>query len=153
MDIHRLAMHVVKTALDGMHMSDINAAHYASMEPGYVISSARYTFSPKDVEAYLAATEDVGDLFGENGIVPPMAVAALPMGAISDSISFPDGAVHVSQQMEFCDEVMVGESVVCTSTLLKKHKRGPFNMLTLGIEVKNETETVVYYGKTSVLLP
>ena len=135
------------------YMSDKNAVDYAKIEPGYIISSAGYTFSPEAVEAYLVATEDAGDLYHSTGTVPAMAVAALSMGAISDSTSFPDGAVHVSQQMEFCSEVKASESVVCTSKLLKKHKRGPFNMLTLGIEAKNKDDVIVYNGKTSVLLP
>jgi len=134
-------------------MPDNNAVDYANIETGYIISSASYTFFPADVEAYLAATEDAGDLYGENSIVPPMAVAALAMGAISDSIAFPDGAVHVSQQMEFCGEVKAKETVVCTSKVLSRRKRGPFNMLVLGIEVKNKSDKIVYNGKTSVLLP
>jgi len=134
-------------------MPDNNAAYYANIEPGYIISSASYTFSPADVEAYLAATEDAGDLYRDTGTVPPMAVAALSMGAISGSIAFPDGAVHVSQQMEFCGAVKKGESVVCTSKVLSRRKRGPFNMLALGIEAKNKDDIVVYSGKTSVLLP
>lgn len=135
------------------YMPDNNAVDYAKIEPGYIISSASYTFSPDDVEAYLTATEDAGDLYRDTGTVPPMAVAALSMGAISDSISFPDGAVHVSQQMEFCGEVKAKETVVCTSKVLSRRRRGPFNMLALGIEVKNASDVVVYYGKTSVLLP
>ena len=135
------------------YMPDNNAVDYANIEPGYIISSASYTFSSADVEAYLAATEDEGELYRENGIVPPMATAALAMGAMSDSISFPDGAVHVSQQMEFCGAVKKGDSVVCTSKVLSRRKRGPFNMLVLGIEAKNKDDTVVYSGKTSVLLP
>jgi len=55
--------------------------------------------------------------------------------------------------MEFCGEVMVGQSVVCTSKVLSRRKRGPFNMLVLGIEVKNKDDIIVYDGKTSVLLP
>jgi len=134
-------------------MPDNNAVDYANIEPGYVISSASYAFSPADVEAYLEATEDAGDLYRDTGTVPPMAVAALSMGAISDSIAFPDGAVHVSQQMEFWGAVMVGDSVVCTSKVLSRRKRGPFNMLALGIESKNKNGVIVYSGKTSVLLP
>ncbi len=134
-------------------MPDNNSVDYANIEPGHVISSASYTFSAKDVEAYLAATADDGALTRDAYTIPPMAVAALAMGAISEDISFPDGAVHVSQQMEFRGAVKVAESVVCTSTVLSRRKRGSFNMLTLGMEVKNETGTVVYYGKTTVLLP
>ncbi|MFC1998250.1 MaoC family dehydratase [Chloroflexota bacterium] len=134
-------------------MSDKNIADYANLEPGYIISSASYTFLPTNVEAYLVATEDAGDLYRDTGLIPPMATAALSMGAISDSISFPDGAVHVSQQMEFCGEVKVGQSVVCTSKVISRRKRGPFNMLVLGIEVKNKDDIIVYDGKTSVLLP
>ena len=135
------------------YMPDNNAVDYANIESGYIISSASYTFSSADVGAYLAATEDEGELYRENGIVPPMATAALAMGAMSDSISFPDGAVHVSQQMEFCGAVKKGDSVVCTSKVLSRRKRGPFNMLVLGIEAKNKDDTVVYSGKTSLLLP
>lgn len=134
-------------------MPDNKSVDYANIEPGYVISSAGYTFSAKDVEAYLAATGDDGSLTHDAYTIPPMAVAALSMGAISEDISFPDGAVHVSQQMEFRGTVKVGESVVCTSTVLTQRRRGSFNMLTLGIEVKNDIEAVVYYGKTTVLLP
>ena len=134
-------------------MPDNKSVDYANIEPGYVISSAIYTFSVKDVEAYLAATGDDGALTRDANTIPPMAVAALSMGAISGDISFPDGAVHVSQQMEFRGAVKVKESVVCTSTVLARRKRGTFNMLTLVIEVKNETGAVVYYGKTTVLLP
>ena len=136
-----------------VYMSDKNTADYDNLEPGYIISSASYTFLPADVEAYLVATDDAGDLYHESSIVPPMAVAALSMGAISDSISFPDGAVHVSQQMEFCGAVKKGESVVCTSKFISRRKRGPFNMLVLGIEVKNKDDIIVYDGETSVLLP
>ena len=134
-------------------MPDNNSVDYANIEPGYIISSASYTFSAEDVEAYLAATGDDGALTRDANTIPPMAVAALSMGAINDDISFPDGAVHVSQQMEFRGAVKVGESVVCTSTVLARRRRGSFNMLTLGIEVKNDMGAVLYYGRTTVLLP
>lgn len=135
------------------YMPENNAVDYANIEPGYIISSASYTYSPSDVEAYLEATGDEGGLYPESGIVPPMATAALSMGAISDSIAFPDGAVHVSQQMEFCGAVKVEDSVVCTSKVLSRRKRGPFNMLTLGIDIENKDGITVYSGKTTVLLP
>ena len=135
------------------YMSDNNAVDYANIDPGYVISSASYTYTPEDVEAYLAATEDDGHLYRDMKLVSPMAVAALAMGAISDSISFPDGAVHVSQQMEFYGQVKVSESVICTSKVLARRKRGPFNMLTLGIGIEGNDGSIVYSGKTTVLLP
>lgn len=134
-------------------MSDSKSIDYASVVTGYVIASTGYTFLKSDVDAYLGATGDDAALYRDSGIIPPMAVAALAMGAISDNIAFPEGAVHVSQQMQFGGAVKVGDSVNCTSKVLGRRRRGQFNMLTLGIDISNEDGKPVYSGRTSVLLP
>ena len=91
---------------------------------------------------------------GAGLLIPQHPSAAFPHELVQGlPIRFPDGAVHVSQQMEFCGQVKAAESVVCTSKVLARRKRGPFNMLTLGIDIANKDGIIVYSGKTSVLLP
>ncbi|MBT3363399.1 MAG: hypothetical protein HN929_12425 [Chloroflexi bacterium] len=126
---------------------------YYELEPGYEFPSSNFTLTSLAVDAYVEATSDSAAFYRESGLVPPMAAAALAMAAQSENLSFPDGAIHVSQQVQFCGQVSVGEAIVCTSKILSQRKRGKFHMLAIGMEAVCADNRIVFKGSTSFILP
>ena len=105
------------------------------------------------VDAYIKATEDNNDLYRNTDVVPPMAVATLAMTALSEHISLPPGAVHVSQEFEFANTVKRQDSLTSYSKVVKKHKRGQLHLLAIELNVVNDEQKPVLTGKLSFILP
>ena len=91
--------------------------------------------------------------YEEQGIVPPMAIAALSMAAMSELITLPPGAIHVSQELQFLDTVSVDEDLTSQAKVNRKVERGNIRMLTIGINVLNQQKSTVLTGETSFILP
>jgi acyl dehydratase len=92
-------------------------------------------------------------MFKDTGVVPPMAVAANAIVALSKDITLPEGAVHVSQELEFLDTVHVGDTITCHSKVSKKQVRGKLHLMAVDFDMKNSDGKSVLTGRTSFILP
>lgn len=126
---------------------------YDQLEIGYELPVSSYTLDAPGVSAYLEAVEDSSDLYREASLVPPTAVAARAMTALSEGISLPAGAIHVSQELEFKDTVSVNDALTSHARVKRKQGRGKFHMLTIGIDVFKQGQEAVLTGETSFILP
>ena len=126
---------------------------YKELTAGYEFEPSGFRLDDGAVAAYLEAVEGDKDIYREKGIVPPMAVAALAMAAMAEGISMPAGAVHVSQDLRFLSTVGINEALTSYAKVNRKMERGKFHMLTIGISVLNQKQTVVLSGETSFILP
>ena len=126
---------------------------YEELIPGYEFPPARYELSSSLISKYLKAVDNPNELsvFGE--FVPPLAIAAHAMAAMSASLSLPPGSIHASQEFEFFKLVPVGAIVDCQAKVAKKLTRGKLRMLVLGIDVFDQSKEKVQSGKATVMLP
>ena len=134
-------------------MSERQKIEYEHLETGYEFHPASYRLDAEMVAAYLRAVGDTSPLYHDSEIVPPMAVAALAMAALLESISLPGGTIHVSQEIEFIDPVSVEDTITCHARVSRKHQRGKLHLMTIDLEVFNQEQEAVLSGKTSFLLP
>jgi acyl dehydratase len=125
---------------------------YLQLEPGYRLPPTSYRLEPAMVAQYLAAVEEPSSIYQDN-LVPPMAIAAYAMSALSDNIELPPGVIHTHGELKFLQAVNTGETITCHSCVSQKLERGGLHLLTIDSSVFNQKEEKVLAGKTSFILP
>jgi len=134
-------------------MSEEQKVEYSQLEAGYEFPPSRYTLDHSIVATYLRAVEDSSGLYQDTELVPPMAIAAYAMAALSESISLPSGTIHASQELEFIDTVDINDTLTSYARVSRQQSRGRFHLLTIDFNVFNQRQQAVLAGKTSFILP
>jgi len=123
---------------------------YEELAPGYKFPPAVYELSASFVSKYLKAVDSVDD-----GFVPPLAITACAIAAMTGSIPLPTGtiAIHASQELEFFKLVPIGDTIECHIGMAQKIARGKMSMLILEIEVFDKGKEKVQSGRATIALP
>ena len=123
---------------------------YEELIPGYEFPPATYELSTSFVSKYLEAVDSEGD-----GFVPPLAITACAIAAMTGSIPLPPGtiAIHASQELEFFKLVPIGDTIECHIGVAQKIARGKMSMLILEIEVFDKGKEKVQSGRATIALP
>jgi len=118
--------------------------------PGYKFPPATYELTASLVSKYLKAVDGAGD-----GFVPPLAITACAIAAMTKSFSPPPGTVviHASQELEFFKLVPIGAMIECHTRVVQKISRGKMSMLILEHEVFDEGKEKVQSGRATIALP
>jgi len=120
---------------------------------GYGFSPTTFTLNDTLVKAYIQAVEEQSTLYRDSKLVPPMAIVALAMAELSQSVVFPNGAIHVSQEVNFMKAAHIGDIVTSQAKVIRKQKRGPLHMLTIEFRAVDADSKEVMTGKTEFILP
>ena len=134
-------------------MPEEQKVEYSELEVGYEFPPSNYKLDDSTISTYLKAVEDTSRLYQDTKLVPPMAIAAYAMAALSQGISLPPGTIHVSQELEFIDTVSVNDSLVSHAKVSRKQERGKLHLLTVDLNVFNQNQQAVLAGKTTFILP
>lgn len=134
-------------------MSEEQKVEYSQLEAGYEFPPSRYKLDYSSVAAYLSAIEDASSLYQDTELVPPMAIAAYAMAALSESISLPSGTIHASQELEFMGTVDINDTLTSYAKVSRQQSRGKFHLLSINFNVFNQRQQSVLAGKTSFILP
>jgi acyl dehydratase len=134
-------------------MSDHPKIEYYQLTAGFEFPSQSYVLDETAVSLYLEATQESDDLFRRDRLVPPMAVTAFAMSALSQSISMPSGTIHVSQELDFLKPVKVNDTITCLSKVSRKVERGGLRLMNTDITVVNQDRETVLTGKVGFVLP
>ena len=134
-------------------MAEHKMVEFHQLEAGYEFSPSSYQLQPSMVNAYLEAVEETGAMYHDTGLAPPLVAAALAMTALSDNLSFPAGAIHISQEFEFMDTVNANDILTSYTSVTRKQDRGKLHILTITFNVFNQQPKEVLSGKTTFLLP
>ncbi len=126
---------------------------YSQLEVGYEFPASSYQLDHSTVATYLKAVEDTDSMYQGTDLVPPMAVAAYAMKALSENISLPPGTIHVSQKLEFTDTVSINDSLTSYAKVSRKQSRGKLHLLTVSLNVLNQSQKAVLAGKAIFILP
>ena len=126
---------------------------YNQLETGYEFPPSSYELDASVVTTYLRAVEDTSYPYEDNKAVPPMAIAASAMAALSRSISLPPGTIHISQELEFRSEARIGDGLTGYARVNRKWSRGRFHFLDVELNVCNDNQETVLTSKTSFILP
>ena len=128
---------------------------YSKLETGQQVSNQSLTLDAKAVGAYVAAVEDTSSPEAPDGtsLVPPMAIAALALSAVINTLQIPGGTVHASQELGFGASVLVGETLQCTATLAQNSVRRGWRFLVVTLEAVSSDGSIVMEGKSTIMLP
>ena len=123
---------------------------YEELTPGYKFPPATYELSASFVSKYLKAVDSAGV-----GFVPPLAITACAIAAMTQSVPLPPGtiAIHASQELEFFKLVPIGATIECHIGVAQKIARGKMSMLILELEVLDKGKEKVQSGKATIALP
>ena len=72
---------------------------YTQLETVYEFPPITYKLDSSVISTYLEAVENVNHLYEDTNLVPPMAIAASALAALSRCMYLPPGAIHVSQKL------------------------------------------------------
>ncbi len=126
---------------------------YSQIEAGYEFPPGTYKLDTATVSTFLKAVEDTSPLYKDTRLVPPMAVAASAMAALSGTISLPPGTIHVSQELNFIAAVNLDDSLTNYARISRAQKRGKLHLIAVALNVCNQNQETVLTGKTSFILP
>ncbi|MCY4448355.1 MAG: MaoC family dehydratase [Chloroflexi bacterium] len=123
-----------------------------TLESGYALVDREIVITSAMVGAYVRAVGDGNTLYAEEGLAPPMAVAALVMAEAMDAVSLPAGTVHTGQELTFSRPVAMGATVRCSATVAANSVRRGTRFLTLDLCGNLEGEAAVE-GRAALALP
>jgi len=128
----------------------VKTISYEELIPGYKFPPATYELSASLVSKYLKAVDSAGD-----GFVPPLAIAACAIAAMTGSFSPPAGTIviHASQELEFFKLMPIGATIECHTGVAQKITRGKMSVLILELEVFDKDKEKVQSGRATIALP
>lgn len=129
------------------------ATEYYRLFVGFEFPPQSYKLDASLVADYLQATRETDELFRKEPLVPPMAVTAFAMNALSQAVVMPAGTIHVSQELDFLKAVRIGDTITCYSTVSRKIDRGGLRLMNTDINVVNQNQEKVLSGKVGFVLP
>jgi hypothetical protein len=110
---------------------------------GHTFDPIRFVIDEAKWRAYVEATGDSLPLYAESGAVPPLAVAALSLGALLEVVSLPDGTLHGSESFRAFAPVPAGAAIECQARIAQRSARGGLIMTVLESDVILEGETLL----------
>jgi len=125
---------------------------FEELAVGYEFPATNYELSKSLIAKYLEAVGGQ-QYFLTSGVVPPLAIAAYAMTALSQSFSVPPGSIHASQEFEFLKLVPIGSTVSCGGKIVQKVQRGRLYLVVLEINALNQDKEKVLSGKATVAVP
>ena len=125
---------------------------FKQLPVGFEFPPISYELTEPVIGKYLEAVGEETDLL-TSGIVPPLAIAACAMTALSQSATVPPGSIHASQELEFLKVVPIGASISCGGKIAQKLERGSLNLVILEINVMNQAGEKVMTGKATIAAP
>jgi hypothetical protein len=126
---------------------------YSELTTGYEFPQTSFRVDTSMIVSYLTAIDDTTSFYQDTNLVPPMALVALAMAELSKSISLPEGAIHVSQELEFLNTVSPKDLITSHAKVSRKQKSGRFHLLTIDLHLRSQNNVEVLFGQTEFILP
>ncbi len=125
---------------------------FEQLAVGYEFPPVTYQLSESAISKYVEAVGEQQD-FLTSGTVPPLAIGAYAMNALSQSFSIPPGSIHASQDFEFLKVVPIGTTITCSGKIAQKVERGRLSLVVLEINGLNQDGEKVLTGKAMIAIP
>ena len=115
----------------------------STLEPGQRLFSRSMAITADAAASFRAAVGDDAPAAAGEHAVPPMAVAAMVMGAAMEAVELPAGAVHTAQEIEFAKPVDEGVALACSATVVSNSVRRGTRFIVLEMRGEDGAETVL----------
>lgn len=119
---------------------------------GHRFPPVAFHLSPEWVDEYVRAVEDAA-IGGLQGLVPPMALAALSIRALLDAAALPPGAVHLGQELSFHRAARIGERLRAEAEIVSRGERQGWVLMGVALAVTDDADAPVMTGRASVTFP
>jgi hypothetical protein len=124
----------------------------ADLPVGHTFPPITFTVDAEKSRAYRAATGDSLTVYDEQNAVPPLAVAALALGALMEVIDLPDGTLHGNETLQAHAAVPVGATLTCAPTVTRNSTRAGAVFTTFEFVVSHNGAPVIT-SRAAVLYP
>ena len=119
---------------------------------GSELKPASLVLDPAMLDEYLSILGAESPVYGE-GYVPTTALAALGIRTILAGMGLPEGAVHVSQELESHRAARVGESVSCQARIVQSSQRGKGGrFIVLEFNITGDQSSPVLDGRSTLIV-
>jgi hypothetical protein len=117
---------------------------------GDMLPALSLTVTREEALGYTAATGE--DDAHWPGVVAPLALGALALGALMDEMPLPKGVFHSAQEFDFLEAVPFGSELDLHISVERRVERAGALFTSVGIELHLEGRPVCR-GKATVVLP
>ena len=124
-----------------------------TLAKGHELPPFTFELSPEWVREYVAAVEDEAIGVLDEGLVPPMAVAALGVRSLLDGAKLPPGAIHLGQEMSFLRPARVGERLSISARVVSRGERQGWVLMSIELAVEGEDGGPVMSGRATLTMP
>ncbi|MCH8849540.1 MAG: MaoC family dehydratase N-terminal domain-containing protein [Chloroflexi bacterium] len=119
---------------------------------GHEFSPTTFSVSADDVSRYIDAVGDGNAVYAEQGLAPPLAIAAHGLGALLEVIELPGGSLHSNQEVEWRAGVEAG-AFRLTGRIAQRSERAGMIISVIEFEVSPEgADEPAVTGRTTVLV-
>ena len=119
---------------------------------GHTFPPIPFSIDAAQSRAYRAAAGDSLALYEDASAVPPLAVAALALGALLEHVSLPPGTLHASESASFKAPVPAGAALECRAVLTQRSPRSGWIVSVLDSDIVYNGSVVVT-ARSTVLSP
>jgi hypothetical protein len=119
---------------------------------GHSFLSQEFSIDQSKIDAYLAATGDQAVCYRDDGLSPPLAVAALALGRLLEQIELPAGSLHTGQEFEMAEGVPLHSTLSLSGKLAHRSERAGFVVSIVEFEIAVAGEPAMT-GRTTVMAP
>jgi hypothetical protein len=121
----------------------------AALPRGHELGPATFAIFPEQADAYARAVGDEAD-YGD--APPPLAVVALALRALQDTISLPEGSLHTGQEVEHHAAARLGEPLSMRGRVAQRSERQGFVISVIELEVASAGGSVLT-ARTTIMAP
>jgi acyl dehydratase len=121
-----------------------------NLQTGYEFPPIEYSIDREIVKKYEDAVETESHSVN---YIPPLAIAAYAMKAMTESSDFPPGVVHISQDFQFLKPVEIGGKLYARAKVVQKIPRSSMTVLTIEINTYDQDDRLVIAGKATAFVP
>lgn len=120
---------------------------------GHQMPPSVFELSEEWVGEYVAAVEDaaIGPL--DEGLVPPMAVAALAVCSLLEGAELPPGTIHLGQEISFPRPVRLGERLSASARVATRAERQGWILIGIELNVEEGEHGPVMEGRALLTTP
>ena len=102
---------------------------------------------------YLIAVSDTGVEYSKFGMIPPVAISSLVIGALLEKLELPSGTIHSLQEIETIGPALIGDLLKASAVIGQPRQRGNLKFITVDYSVNNAAGEEVQVGRSTVLVP
>jgi len=131
-------------------MTPTTRTSIAALPRGHEFAPVTFTITPEQAAAYARA---VGDSTDYSGAPPPLAVVALALRALQDTVSLPEGSLHTGQEVEQHSPAMCGDPLSMRGRVAQRSERQGFVISVMELEVASAEGRAVLTARTTIMAP